>query len=130
MRITASPHAQRGRVLGWLLLVILAVAAGWGIRTFFPEMLPGVLRPPRPTPEQEKAAAAAPEPQTAGGRQAPNPPLYKWKDDNGQWHVTDSPPRGRSYETVRPNPDTNVVPAFVPPVVETDESQEEEEEFD
>ena len=41
-----------------------------------------------------------------------NPPLYKWRDAAGAWHVTDAPPADRPYETVVVDPDVNVVPAY------------------
>ena len=46
--------------------------------------------------------------------------LYKWKDDQGRWNVTDQPPAGRPYEAVRVDPDTNVLPAGVPPEQDND----------
>ncbi|HVF33918.1 MAG TPA: DUF4124 domain-containing protein [Candidatus Saccharimonadia bacterium] len=41
-----------------------------------------------------------------------NPPLYKWRDAQGRWHVTDAPPADRPYETIVVDPGTNVVPAY------------------
>lgn len=41
-----------------------------------------------------------------------NPPLYKWRDAAGAWHVTDAPPADRPYQTVVVDPATNVVPAY------------------
>jgi len=39
-------------------------------------------------------------------------PLYKWKDNKGQWIVSDTPPKnGTNYETLQYNPDANVIPA-------------------
>ena len=118
MRIAVPMQRQRGRVLGWVLLIILVGSAYWAVREYAPEYLPAPLRPPRAEPGTESAAKAATP--AVDTRQAANPPLYKWKDERGQWQITDKPPRGRSYETVRVNPETNVVPAFVPPVVEED----------
>ncbi|MBL8246477.1 MAG: DUF4124 domain-containing protein [Rhodanobacteraceae bacterium] len=46
---------------------------------------------------------------------AHNPLLYKWRDDRGNWQVSDQPPAEGPYETVRVDPDTNVLPAGVPP---------------
>ena len=43
--------------------------------------------------------------------QREGPPLYKWRDDKGRLQVTDKPPADRPYETVRYDPDTNVVPS-------------------
>jgi hypothetical protein len=42
------------------------------------------------------------------------PPLYKWRDDKGRLYVTDRPPADRPYETVRYDPNTNVVPGAPP----------------
>lgn len=40
------------------------------------------------------------------------PALYKWKDKQGQWIVSDTPPGDNTpYETLRYNRNTNVVPA-------------------
>jgi hypothetical protein len=39
------------------------------------------------------------------------PPLYKWRDANGRLQVTGTPPADRPYETVRYDPNTNVVPS-------------------
>lgn len=39
------------------------------------------------------------------------PPLYKWRDDKGRLQVTDKPPADRPNETVRYDPNTNVVPS-------------------
>lgn len=37
--------------------------------------------------------------------------LYKWRDDNGQWQVTDRPPPpGIEYEKLIYHSDTNVMP--------------------
>jgi len=43
------------------------------------------------------------------------PALYKWRDAKGGLHVTDIPPTDRPYETVRYDPNINVVPTVVPP---------------
>jgi hypothetical protein len=44
-----------------------------------------------------------------------NPLLYRWRDDHGRPHVTDTPPTDRPYETLKYDPKTNVVPSIVPP---------------
>jgi len=37
---------------------------------------------------------------------------YRWKDKNGQWTVSDTPPRdGTPYEEIQYHRDTNVIPA-------------------
>ena len=39
-------------------------------------------------------------------------PLYKWKDKQGQWIVSDSPPTdGSKYETLQYDQDSNVIPS-------------------
>ncbi len=39
-------------------------------------------------------------------------PLYKWKNNKGEWIVSDKPPGdGTRYETLQYNPDSNVIPA-------------------
>ena len=77
-----------------LLLVLALAAAAWAWWRFAPETLPAFAR---------HAAPAAP---------GANPPLYKWRDAQGRWQVTDRPPADRPYETVVVDPATNVVPAL------------------
>lgn len=88
--------ASQGRALiFFLLLLVLAAAGAWWY--FAPDSLPGPLQ------------ALVPRSPTAV------PLLYKWRDAKGQVHVTDVPPKDRPYETVKYNPNTNVVPSVVPP---------------
>lgn len=98
-------HAcQRGFGLGRALLLLALIAAAlWAWWTYAPESVPTVVREQLPVP--------AP---------APEPMLYKWKDDQGRWNVTDQPPAGRPYEAVRVDPDTNVLPAGVQPEQDRD----------
>jgi len=38
--------------------------------------------------------------------------LYRWRDQHGEWHVSDKPPSGGiKYETVRYSTNANVIPA-------------------
>jgi len=38
--------------------------------------------------------------------------VYRWKDQKGQWQLSDSPPaKGIDYEEVEYHKDTNVIPA-------------------
>ena len=38
--------------------------------------------------------------------------LYRWQDADGQWEITDSPPReGIPYETLRYDTEANVIPS-------------------
>ncbi|HSX60942.1 MAG TPA: DUF4124 domain-containing protein [Tahibacter sp.] len=84
-----------GRVIGWSLALLAAAAAAWWY--FAPETLPTALR---------HAAPVSPNMQTTA------PTLYKWRDASGRLNVTDVPPKDRAYETVRYDPNTNVVPAY------------------
>lgn len=42
------------------------------------------------------------------------PPVYRWRDAAGVLQLTDTPPTDRPYETVRIDPDTNIVPDTLP----------------
>lgn len=91
------------RLLGWLLIAAAVALAGWWY--FSPDTLPAALR--RVAPATLGAPpAAAPDPRGKG------PALYKWRDADGRLNVTDVPPKDRAYETVRYDPDTNVVPGY------------------
>jgi hypothetical protein len=80
-------------------LVLIGAAAGawWYLA---PESIPEAVREHLPEPVRPAAT---------------NPVLYKWKDDQGRWNITDQPPQGRKYEVIRVDPDTNVLPAGVAP---------------
>jgi hypothetical protein len=91
-------QAGRGAVNLLLALALIALAA-WGWWRYYPQTLPESLRPQRPV---------APPP-------AASPTLYKWKDDQGLWNITDHPPKGRAFEAVVVDPNTNVVPSSSPP---------------
>jgi hypothetical protein len=89
-------HGARGRASVYFttLLALLAALAAWWY--FAPASMPAWL------------ARAVPASPNLG------PPLYKWRDDKGRLHVTDAPPTDRLYETVRYDPNTNVVPDASP----------------
>ena len=39
--------------------------------------------------------------------------LYKWKDEHGQWQITDRPPkRNTLYEKLEYSSDTNIIPSI------------------
>ncbi|MDR3389294.1 MAG: DUF4124 domain-containing protein [Rudaea sp.] len=85
----------RGRTFAWLLALLAIVGAGaWWY--FAPGSVPAPLR--AMLPASPRAA----------------PALYKWRDAKGGLHVTDVPPPDRPYETVRYDPNVNVVPSAVP----------------
>jgi hypothetical protein len=47
----------------------------------------------------------------SGGRAAISIPLYQWKDERGEWQVTDRPPPGgTSFEVKQYGSDTNILP--------------------
>lgn len=93
-------RTRGGRGRWWPLAVMVLAVSGWAWWYYAPATLPDPVRAYLPT------SAVAP---------AHNPVLYKWKDAQGRWNVTDTPPVGREYESVRVDPDTNVLPAGVPP---------------
>ena len=91
-----APAARSGRA-GVLFLVLLAFAATAGAWWYFaPQSMPGWL------------ARKIPASPSLG------PPLYKWRDAQGRLQVTDTPPANRPYETVRYDPNANVVPTTSP----------------
>lgn len=91
-----------------LLAVVLLFAAVAAVVWFaFPQYLPDGWRA-RPG-DVPGAAPASSAPATGA-----NPPLYKWRDDQGVWNVTDRPPPDRPYERVVVDPNQNVVPTVVP----------------
>lgn len=113
---------QRGGAGAWFLrLVVVLIAAGYAAWRFAPELLPGFVRLELPASPLDAAALSRESgtkvSATTESSRDPNPPLYKWKDASGVWNVTDRPPPGRAFETLRINPDTNVIPAE--PISET-----------
>lgn len=101
-----SVGRQRGFGFGKALLLLALIAAAlWAWWTYAPDSVPVVVR------QQLSPIVAAP---------ATNPVLYKWKDDQGHWNVSDQPPEGRPYETVTIDPDTNVLPSGVAPEQDQD----------
>lgn len=43
-----------------------------------------------------------------------SPQVYRWRDDAGVTQITDTPPTDRPFETVRIDPNTNIVPSTLP----------------
>lgn len=102
----SRPHGRRRSGLHRLLqLLVLVAVGGFAWLQFVPESLQADLwsRLSRYIPAD-----------------AGNPQLYKWKDDQGHWTVTDQPPQGREYEIVKVHPETNVLPPGVPPEADQD----------
>jgi len=76
-------------------VLLLAGAGAWWY--FAPNTLPSFVKTQLPASAQS------------------NPVLYKWRDAKGGLHVTDTPPPDRPYETVRYDPNANVLPKGVAP---------------
>ena len=79
--------------LGWALLlgVVAGVALAWWLS--------------RDTPEQAREKQARAEQAAAADFEESRPVLYRWRDDNGALHVTDTAPKGRKYERIPIEPD-------------------------
>lgn len=90
LRATASTH-MRGRALPWVLAAIAVAAAAWWYLA--PQTIPAALRGALPA-----SPKAIPE-------------VYKWKDDKGRVQFTSTPPSDRPYETLRYDPNMNVMPS-------------------
>ncbi|GLQ33566.1 DUF4124 domain-containing protein [Litoribrevibacter albus] len=41
--------------------------------------------------------------------------VYKWKDENGQWHFSDNQAQGSNHETLKYNPNANVIQSLQMP---------------
>lgn len=93
---------QRGKLdAGTLFLLLVLLAAGCAVWWFYaPQTWRAALRAPLPVPTDAVQRA---------------PALYKWQDAQGRWNITDQPPKDRPYTEVRVDPNTNVLPAGVPP---------------
>jgi hypothetical protein len=80
------------------LFAIVALAAAGGAWWYFaPQTLPAALRAALPA-----SPKALPE-------------VYKWRDAKGRLQITSVPPTDRPYETLRYDPNLNVVPSVTPP---------------
>ena len=88
---------MRGSTTPWLLLLLAVAAAAGSWWYFIPDSVPGPIKAILPVSPKS------------------NPVLYKWRDAKGGLHVTDTPPADRPYETLKYDPNTNVVPSVVPP---------------
>jgi len=75
-----------------LLVLLLAAAAAW-VWFKAPQHLPVELR--RQNPQSIEYA----------------PPVFRWRDDQGRTQITDEPPSDRPYETIRIDPNTNILPS-------------------
>jgi hypothetical protein len=97
LRRSVPPAAQaHGRALH-VVIVLIALAAAGAWWYLAPQSLPGFVRTHLPASPRA------------------NPPLYKWRDAQGRVHVTDTPPTDRPYQTLRFDPNANVLPQGVAP---------------
>lgn len=85
-------------LLGVLAVLVALAAVAAYVWHYEPERLPAEWR--RENPRSRDYA----------------PAVYRWTDDRGVVQLTDTPPRGRPYETVRLRHDQNVVPTTNPTV--------------
>ena len=79
--------------LRWALLLglVAGVAVAWWLS--------------RDTPEQARERQARAAQAAAADYEDSRPVLYRWRDDNGALHVTDTAPKGRKYERIPIEPD-------------------------
>ncbi|MEO0366627.1 MAG: DUF4124 domain-containing protein [Pseudomonadota bacterium] len=54
----------------------------------------------------------------------PNVEVYRWQDENGQWHFGSTPPASSRYETLQIDTRTNAVAVEPPPTLESRDSDE------
>lgn len=112
------------RLLGWLIAaVLIAGLALLALLRFQPELVPAAVSERVPQPilsavQGQTASAvggsAAPDRPQEPADPAQGPKIYAWKDDQGRWHYTDTPPSDRPYQTRQYREDVNVVPAYTP----------------
>lgn len=87
-----NPFVQ---ALKFIFFILLIAAVVGGYLFFHPEMWK----------EWVKGTSLEPPPQITT--------TYKWRDANGQWQVSDHPPKGDTpYETMIFNSDTNIMPSL------------------
>lgn len=98
----ARRHQSGGALKSLLWLLLIAAAIIGGLALYAPEHLPASLR--------SSLVGPPPDPRDDPSSPRYSPAVYRWKDAQGVMHVSDVPPQGRKYDTVRINPDTNIVP--------------------
>lgn len=91
-------------------LVAIALMAWW---MYWPETFPILRQRPEAAPGARATGPgqAARAPDTRPGAGGESPPLYKWRDESGQLHITDQPPANRPFEKVVVDGNTNVLPS-------------------
>lgn len=89
---TTVERRQRGRVLVWLLVLVLMAGGVLLYWRTYPASAPVWLRDMAPALFVTRTK------------------LYRWQDEAGNWHVSDTPPEGRDYEVVEYRSDANTMP--------------------
>lgn len=89
---TASAPRQSGRALVWLLALLLLAGGTLVYWRHYPASAPGWVRDMAPALFVTRTT------------------LYRWQDEEGAWHVSDTPPAGRDYEEIEYRSDANTVP--------------------
>ena len=90
--VRANSPRQHGRALVWLLVLVLIAAAMLVYWRAYPASAPAWLRDMVPALFVTRTK------------------LYRWQDEAGNWHVSDTPPEGRDYEVVEYRSDANTLP--------------------
>ncbi len=109
------------RTLGWLLAILLIAALGLlALLRWQPQLVPAAISASVPQAIVDAVHAEPGAAQQNGespgepADPAQGPKIYAWKDDQGRWNYTDTPPTDRPYETRQYREDVNVVPAYSP----------------
>lgn len=102
-----------------ILLLALAVTA-LVLARVKPEWVPFLVGTPLLPDAREEVQLKLPDPSTTSASSDPAPPMYRWTDAQGVIQLSDKPPAGVPYETLRYHPDTNVIPA---PKVQDEQKQ-------
>lgn len=89
---TSNARRQSGRALVWLLALVLLAGGTLVYWRHYPASAPGWLRDMAPVLFVTRTR------------------LYRWQDESGDWHVSDTPPADREYEVVEYRSDANTVP--------------------
>ncbi len=85
-----------------VIVLLLAALSGTGAYWLYrPEAAPGIVR-----------GFLIDTPLLPKSSKAPATTLYKWQDQQGRWHVGDTPPEGLPYEAAEYRHDANVLPSI------------------
>ena len=91
---TLSLNRQRGGAKLLLIVLILPIgllAAGYAYVQRYPSIVPDWMR------------------SYLSFSFSPNTTAYRWQDEKGEWHYTNTPPDNRTYETLRFRNDANQI---------------------